>query len=393
MRILVAAERIGHAGGMERYLDVVLPALVARGATVHVLAREAGAAPGGATVQRVAWADEHDEPDGAAREETVRAIAAFAPDVAVAHNVMDAGIVGALRAVPRLAYHVHDHRPFCPEGDRVFPRSGRICTQPIGPACMVHALLDGCAYGPRPRTLALIRRRERLRDTVAASDAVIVASPYVAERAARSGVPRERIVTIPLPLPDDAYAAEDAFARAASPVARTIAFAGRIVPQKGLDSLVRAVARIVPERRPAVRAFGAGPALPDAHRLASELGVALDAPGAVAPETVRAGFDAAALVALPSRWAEPFGYAGIEAFARGRAVVAYDVGGVRAWLDDGVNGIAVAAGDERALGDAIAALLGDDARRTALARRARMDAERFRATPIVDALLSAYARS
>ncbi|MDB5070098.1 MAG: hypothetical protein JWM87_1209, partial [Candidatus Eremiobacteraeota bacterium] len=31
MRILVAAERLGHAGGMERYLDIVLPALVARG--------------------------------------------------------------------------------------------------------------------------------------------------------------------------------------------------------------------------------------------------------------------------------------------------------------------------------------------------------------------------
>jgi glycosyltransferase involved in cell wall biosynthesis len=93
---------------------------------------------------------------------------------------------------------------------------------------------------------------------------------------------------------------------------------------------------------------------------------------------------------LPSRWAEPFGYVGIEAFARARTVVAYDVGGVRAWLDDGRNGIAVSPGDERALGDAIAALLDDDARRTQLARRARADAERFRAAPVIDALRNAY---
>ena len=48
MRILVAAERVGPAGGMERYIDVVLPELVSRGATVHVLARELTSAPGSA---------------------------------------------------------------------------------------------------------------------------------------------------------------------------------------------------------------------------------------------------------------------------------------------------------------------------------------------------------
>ena len=385
MRILVAAERLGHAGGMERYLDIVLRALAERGAIVHVLAREGGAVPDGVSVQHVAWADEHDIFDDDARAATSQALAAFAPDVAVAHNVMDAGVVEALRAAPRLAYHVHDHRAFCPNGDRVFPRSGRNCTQPLGLACAAHALLDGCAYGPRPSTLSLIARRRRLRDAIAASDAVIVASHYVGERAASSGVPRERIVEIPLPLPDDSYAES-----AAQPTDRTVLFAGRVVPQKGLDSLVRAVARIAPERRPRVRALGDGPALAEVRALATTLGVALDAPGAVAPETVRAALDDAALVALPSRWAEPFGYVGIEAFARARTVVAYDVGGVRTWLDDGVNGEAVDPEDERALGVAIAALLDDDAGRARLAQRARADAERFRVAPVVDALLSAY---
>ncbi len=70
MRILVAAERVGPAGGMERYIDVVLPGLVARGATVHVLARELAWAPGsapavpaGVTAERVAWSAEHDPPE------------------------------------------------------------------------------------------------------------------------------------------------------------------------------------------------------------------------------------------------------------------------------------------------------------------------------------------
>ena len=385
MRILVAAERLGHAGGMERYLDVVLPALVARGAIVHVLARDAGAAPDGVTVERVAWADEHDAPDPAARAQTMRALEAFAPDVAVAHNVMDAGIVEALRAAPRLAYHVHDHRPFCPNGDRVFPRSGRICTQPLGRPCAVHSLTDGCAYGPRRRTLTLIRRRERLRDAIAAADTTIVASRYVAERALQSEIPPERVVEIPLPLPDDAYADHPAHRSS-----REVVFVGRVVPQKGLDSLVRAVARIASERRPRVHVFGDGPALAGICAEAARSGVHVEAHGVKPPDVVRAAIDGAALVALPSLWAEPFGYVGIEAFARGRTVVAYDAGGVRTWLDDGVNGVAVRAGDERALGDAIDALLRDGSRRARLAQRARADAERFRTAPVADALIGAY---
>jgi glycosyltransferase involved in cell wall biosynthesis len=385
MRVLVAAERLGHAGGMERYLEVVLPALAARGATVHVLARSIDAVPEGVTAERIAWSGEHDAPSEAARAQVASALAAFAPDVAVAHNVMDAAVVEALRAAPRLAYHVHDHRPFCPNGDRLFPRSARICTLPLGRACAVHAVTDGCAYGPRRETISLIRRRRRLRDALAAADAVVVASAYMHARAMQNGVAPERLVEIPLPLPDAAYADP-----VRPPSRRAVVFAGRVVPQKGLDSLVRAVAQIRADLRPVVRAFGAGPALEGVRAEAVRRGVELDAPGAVPAETVRAAFDEGTLVALPSVWAEPFGYTGIEAFARGRTVVAYDVGGVTSWLESHVNGVAVRRADEAALGRTIDALLSEERLRAELEANARRDAERYRLAPVVDALLSAY---
>jgi len=390
MRILVAAERLGHAGGMERYLDVVLPELAARGATIRVLARRIDAVPPGIEAEHVEWAEEHEAP----RESAGRAVLeiverTFRPDVAVAHNVMDAGVVAALRRAGRAVYHVHDHRPFCPNGDRVFPRTGRNCTEPLGRPCRIHALLDGCAYGLHRRTARLIGWRTLLREQIAASDTVIVASRYVGERAHDSGVAKERIVEIPLPLPDDAYA-ERAGAPPDGSRAREVVFAGRVVPQKGLDALVRAIASLAPERRPRVRVFGDGPALAAARDEAVRRGVELDLQGPVAPEVVRAAYDQAALVALPSRWAEPFGYVGIEAFARARTVVASDVGGVRSWLRDGVNGLAVRAGDERAFGAALAALLDDRARLTQLSKNAREDAERYRAGPIAAQLLSVY---
>jgi glycosyltransferase involved in cell wall biosynthesis len=92
--------------------------------------------------------------------------------------------------------------------------------------------------------------------------------------------------------------------------------------------------------------------------------------------------------ALPSLWAEPFGLVGIEAFARGRPVVAYDAGGVRAWLEDGTNGFAVRLGDEAALARAMETLANDPALRARLGARARTDAERNRIAPALDALLA-----
>jgi glycosyltransferase involved in cell wall biosynthesis len=388
VRLLIAAERAGSAGGMERYLAIVLPALVARGAEVRVIARECDAAADGSSIniQRIVWAAEREPPDVRAAEATRRAIEAFAPDVAVAHNVMDAGVVEALRSVPRLAYHIHDHRPFCPNGDRVYPRSRINCRAPLGAACVIHALLDGCAYGPRPRTLALIGRRRRLRDAIAKADAAIVTSRYVRDRAVSSGVPAERLVTLPPPLPDDAFATEPR----ASQTPPSIAFAGRMVPQKGLLALVRAIATIPSEMRPQLHALGDGPELPEVRETAARAGVALAAPGTGTSAEVREAIDAATLTAVPSLWAEPFGYVGIESLARGRAVVAFDTGGIGEWLIDGRNGRAVAAGDEAALARALEELLADGALRGALELRARADAEAYRAAPIVERLLKVY---
>jgi glycosyltransferase involved in cell wall biosynthesis len=68
----------------------------------------------------------------------------------------------------------------------------------------------------------------------------------------------------------------------------------------------------------------------------------------------------ASVVALPSLWPEPFGLVGLEAGAVGVPAIAVDAGGVRQWLRDGVNGIAVREpASARSFGDALASLLAD----------------------------------
>ncbi len=74
---------------------------------------------------------------------------------------------------------------------------------------------------------------------------------------------------------------------------------------------------------------------------------------------------------------EAFGTAAIEAMAAGLPVIASDVGGLKDFVQPGVNGTRVPPRDPEALARAIAALLGDDAARAALADGARRTALRF----------------
>ena len=87
---------------------------------------------------------------------------------------------------------------------------------------------------------------------------------------------------------------------------------------------------------------------------------------------------------MPSRWAEPFGFIGIEAMHHGRPVVAFAVGGIPDWLEPDVTGLLVPEQDVPALARAIERLLTDDALASTLGRNAyRRARERFSFDPYI----------
>jgi len=384
MRTLtVLCDRVGDDGGAERYWETVVPGLLRRGVRVQLLARfvSAGASRYGTVAHEICWGGEDDAPSAGAAQAVAEALRAEPPDAILTANVFDTAVLDAVRAAgPRWLVRLHDHRAFCPTGDRVYPQFAAPCSAAMGNACRAATLLRGCVHGPRASSFERISAREAVRDRLTQADGMVVASRHMDAICRTNGVAAERIAIAPSPLPDAAFAD-----RPAEPTGRSIVFAGRLTPRKGLCSLVRALGRLPAAQRPLLVVAGEGAAEEQAARAeAARLGVTVEWLGRVGAPELRRAIDDALAVAVPSLWPEPFGLVGIEGQARGRPAVAYRVGGIEDWIADA--GIAVRRGDEAALAEAIRSVL-DEQTWSAFASKARTHAEAYRLDAHLDRLL------
>ena len=160
---------------------------------------------------------------------------------------------------------------------------------------------------------------------------------------------------------------------------------GRLVPRKGVDLVVRAIA-LLRERGvedvelEVVGTSGVGEPDPEIQRLAAlseELGVTeqVHLRGRVPREEIPSLIRSADVVAC-TPWYEPFGIVPLESMACGRPVVAAAVGGLADSVVDGVTGLLVPPRDPAAIADALATLLADETlrRRMGAAGRERVEA-------------------
>jgi glycosyltransferase involved in cell wall biosynthesis len=349
-RLLVLCDVVGAEGGSESAMERYLPELVRAGLNVRVLARRVTDPQRfGVPARALAWGDEYAEPSTGAANAISEEIKSERIGVVLCSNVFDPAVLDAARRARRCVVHVRDHRVFCPNGDRLFPSFSRPCAAPMGRACLVNSLLHGCVCGPRARTVQRLRARERTAAATRRYDAFVVSSRFMAQLCARNGIAPERIHVLEPPIASESVAGHVA----PPPALPRVLFAGRVVPAKGLRSLIRATARIAAELRPEVRVAGdVTPELNACIELARTLEVRITTLGWCDGNALSRAIDGVHAVVIPSLWPEPYGLLGIEAQARGRPAVAYAVGGIPEWIGDA--GECVTRGDEAALARAIA---------------------------------------
>jgi glycosyltransferase involved in cell wall biosynthesis len=158
-------------------------------------------------------------------------------------------------------------------------------------------------------------------------------------------------------------------------------FVGVLEHYKGIDELAeawRAVAAKVPTAT--LHLVGRGTRREVVERLVADLPDRTRWTEALPTEGVARALDAATVLVLPSR-SEGMGRVLVEAFCRGRPVVASRVGGIVDLVRDGENGLLVLPQDPAALADALCRLLTDTALAERLAAGAKAGADDWTATP------------
>jgi glycosyltransferase involved in cell wall biosynthesis len=216
------------------------------------------------------------------------------------------------------------------------------------------------------------------------------------------GIPDERLTVIPNGVDIERFSnvSENAVAKieekyefSEGPV---VLFVGAIMPRKGVDDLVRAVAEVVDEGYGDLRVVLAGEDeldgvyVSEVKSLVCEEGLedVVSIPGFVPGDELPALYTAADVFAMPSR-EEGFGMTVTEAMATGTPVVGTRVGAIPQLVEDGQEGALVAPNDPEALATELHRLLSSS-ELSAMSARAVKRAEAYSWQSIADQFERVY---
>jgi glycosyltransferase involved in cell wall biosynthesis len=300
----------------------------------------------------------------------VRLIQATNPDLAHVHNIyhhISPSILDALHesGLP-IVMTLHDYKLICPV--HTLWRGGVICERCEGKR-FYHCAVQRCNHGSLlASTLnaleAYVHAIMRIYSHV---DLFIAPSRFLRNKHIAFGMAPDRIVHVPNFIDLAIYSPcfeSDAY----------FAFVGRLMPHKGLGTLLEAASQVGGSARLLV--IGDGPIRGHLETLARRLRLrAVDFLGFRSGQELRELIARARFVVVPSEWYENCPYVILEAFALGTPVVASAIGGIPELVQDRVNGMLFDPGSVESLAAALAFAARAPRRLSEMARAARHSAE------------------
>jgi glycosyltransferase involved in cell wall biosynthesis len=242
-------------------------------------------------------------------------------------------------------------------------RDGHICTECLG-GREFNAVVHNCRQNlPESLTVSLYTMMLRLTRLVRRDlTRLIVSSEFTREwMAQHSGIDSSRIdlVTHWVDIPETP----------ADPgVGKYMAFAGRFVPEKGIDTFLEA-ARIckLPFKLSRNQKFFVNVDLPPEAEVVVTTG----------RKDLEEFYRSARALIMPPIWFETFGLVGAESMSHGIPVIGSNLGAVANIIEDGVDGLLFEAGNARDLADKVIRLWNDTELCRRLGRNARTKAVRL----------------
>ncbi|MBC8030779.1 MAG: glycosyltransferase family 4 protein [Pyrinomonadaceae bacterium] len=420
MRIAVINWTRRRVGGVETYLNTIIPELAQAG-------------------HEIAFWSEVDEPGERAQislppgspswsvaelgaERALQELREWHPSISYTHNLSDPKLEAETQSIAPSVFFAHDYYGTCISGAKTFKFPVvKPCDRRFGWQCLLHYFPHRCGGWSPITMMSLYNLQSSRQKLLHKYDAIVTHSNHMLAELIKHGLSPQSAYNFPYYVQQRkgsevaAKPTQSAVSRSApnvylaqgelvsaGPSAKTplrLLFSGRMEFLKGghvfLDALPRAAASL---GRPLHVVFaGEGRERPVWERQAADLQrrhpeLEIEFPGWVDRTQMDRLLDTCDLQVVPSLWPEPFGLVGPEAGLRGVPAAAFSVGGVPDWLVDGVNGY-LAPGDpptSQGLADAIVRCLRDPAEHAQLRQGAVRVAEQFSIKSHLAALMEVF---
>ena len=256
---------------------------------------------------------------------------------------------------------VHNYRFLCPAA--TFFRDGRVCEDCTKRAAPWPSVVHGCYRENRAATTsvaAMLTVHRLARSLTHKVDAMIALTPFGKSKLLENGFPADQVHVKPNFVLDDPGMGAGA--------GGAVLYVGRISPEKGVDTLLKAWRRMGAGRR--LQIVGEGPQKLKLQRAFSKLdGVEWFGHLNIA-RAIELMKEAEVLV-VPSVWHEPFGRVVVEGFATGLPAIVSRVGGLQHTVKAGKTGYLFTPGDAEELAATLERWYALPDRANAMRREAR----------------------
>ena len=381
MRVLIGHNYYQQAGGEDQCVEAEVALLEAHGHKViryHIHNDSIAGMSRSRLALRTLWSQ-------SAYRELQERIRLHRPHVAHFHNtfplISPAAYYAARSANVAVVQTIHNFRLFCPNA--LLFRDGRVCEECLGKTFAWPGVIHKCYRGSRAISAAVAtmtwahRALGTWRDAV---DRYIALTEFSRHKLIEGGLPAHKVtVKANFVYPDPLMGGTR------EPYA---VFVGRLSPEKGLDTLIKAWNTLGSRLR--LKIVGDGP-------LAATVRAAVAGNGAIEwlgnrpLDEVYQVIGKAFCLVLPSQFYEGFPRVVVEAFAKGTPVIASNLGAMAEVVAHERTGLHFIPGDPVDLADQIQRVLGNPQEQVQMRQAARREYEqKYSAASNYRALMEIY---
>lgn len=337
MRILIVNSIYGYVGGIETYIHKTGIHLKNSDWTLYGLFETKAEYIGdfGSIFSETFFFSDYD-----IKEDLYHKIALLKIDAVIIHRVNNLELLKKLNECFKTIVVVHDHDYYCLRRHKYFPIKRINCHLPMNNlVCSLCSLMikknSNSKFG-----FSLINKKNifAVKKELMKSYATIVLSDFMKKNLIMNGWEKEKIHKLyPIHEINDNIAYDKIINSKSNEL--NLLYVGQLIRGKGVDILINACRLLKINYH--LKIVGRGNDYEYLKNLIDIYGLnkKIELVGWV--DNIDHFYNEADIVVVPSRWQEPFGLIGIEAFSRKRPVIGFNIGGIPEWLIHNYNGFLV----------------------------------------------------